>query len=770
MKRFYIIVLVFSAGVIFTACSNTRKLPPGESLYVGASIKVEAPDLKKGERSAIKSRLSPLTRPNPNKKILGVRFKLAMYNLAGNPKKRKSPRGWLKYTVGEPPVLLSDVNLDHNQKVLESTMQNVGYFKAQTFADTVVKKRKATAVYTVRPGHQYKIDSIFFDKDSAQVLKTIDSSSVNTFFKRDDPFDLSIVKLERDRIDNYLKERGFYYFDPDYVRVRVDSTIGAEKVNLYVSTKPQTPDIAKQVYYINDVFIFPTYQLSSPSGDTLKKNAKLYDGYYVVDRRNRYKPRMFREAMRFSPGDVYSRTDQNTSLNRLVNLGVFKFVKNRFEVVPRADSTQLDAYYYLTPLQKKSLRAEVNGSTKSNNLTGSSLTLGWRNRNTFRGGELLSIDATGGFEVQFSGNFRGYNTYRAGAEANLAFPRFIVPFFRLNTSSAYVPRTNIKLGYDMLTKNKLYTLNSFRAEFGYVWKENLYKEHTLNPIAINYVQPIKVTQIYIDSAKEQPILNKAIEKQFIVGSNYNFNYNQLQNDRKTGLYFNANLDLSGNILGLVTGADEKAGKVKNIFNAQFSQYVKTEFDLRYYLKVGATTNTLLANRIIVGIGVPYGNSRELPYVKQFFVGGTNSIRAFRSRSLGPGSYRDPNTTNASFADQSGDMKLELNTELRAKLFGPIYGAVFIDAGNIWLYNESVDTVPRPGVKFTKDFYKELAVGGGVGLRVDVSILVIRLDLAIPLRKPWLPEKDRWVINQIDFTSPAWRKDNLILNLGIGYPF
>ncbi len=231
-----------------------------------------------------------------------------------------------------------------------------------------------------------------------------------------------------------------------------------------------------------------------------------------------------------------------------------------------------------------------------------------------------------------------------------------------------------------------------------------------------------------------------------------------------GWYLNGNVDLSGNVAGLMTGANAKDNKPKTLFNAQFSQYVKFETDIRRYIKVSETA--VWANRFIAGLGLPYGNSLQLPYVKQFFVGGTNSIRAFRSRSIGPGSYVD--TTITTFLpDQSGDIKLELNTELRVKLFSIVHGAIFIDAGNIWLFNEDTTKV---GAKFNKDFLGEFAVGGGVGLRFDVSFLVIRLDAAVPFRKPWLVGKERWVIDQINLRSPAWRKQNIVWNIGIGYPF
>ncbi|MET0635514.1 MAG: BamA/TamA family outer membrane protein [Chitinophagaceae bacterium] len=770
MKRIQSVLLIISVSLLFAACSNTRRLPQGDALYIGATIRVEDSTRSKGEKKELRGKLAGLPRPVPNKKILGVRVKLSLYNLAGNPKKERSPAGFIKNKLGEPPVLLSDVDLTHNEKVLQSYLENTGHFQAVVRGDTTVKRKKARAIYTVRPGPQYMIDSVIFDKDSSELSRHIDSSSVTSFLKPDEPFDLQVIKAERDRIDDYLKQRGYYYFDPDYILIQVDSTIGATRANLYIRVKQGTPLIAKRVYTIGKVYIFPTFRLGAATADTLIRNATFYKGFYVVDPRERYKPRMFEEAMRFKPGEVYNRTDQNASLNRLVNMGVFKFVKNRFEVVPRRDSAMLDAFYYLTPLSKKSLRVEVNASTKSNNLTGSALTLGWRNRNTFRGGELFSIDATGGFEVQFSGNFRGFNTYRGGLEANLTIPRFLVPVFRFNTSSSYIPKTRFKLGYDLLTKQKLYTLTSFRAEFGYVWKESAEKEHTFNPIAVNYVQPARVSKEYMDRAIEQPILLKAIERQFIIGTNYNFNYNQLQGERKNGLYYNLNVDMSGNIVGLVTGASQR--NPKEIFGSQFSQYVKVESDVRYYLKLGRNTNKVLANRLILGYGLPYGNSLSLPFVKQFFVGGTNGLRAFRSRSVGPGAFRDNSIDSTGFQpDQSGDIKIEFNTELRAKLVGIVHGAFFIDVGNIWLKNDDTSTIePRPGVKFTKNFIKEFAVGTGVGLRFDISFLVLRLDLAMPLRKPFLPDGQRWVFNQINFGSPTWRKQNLILNLGIGYPF
>lgn len=766
MKLFslYIILIVV---ILISSCSNTKYLPEGEALYTGAKIKVEDSLLSKKKKKELKEEVANLTRPKPNKKILGLRIKLWAYNIAG--KKRTSPKGlfgWLKFKFGEPPVLMSNVNLSINEQILSNHLENQGYFKAEVKGDTIVKRKKGEAIYTVRPGVQYTINDVKFDVDSTDLKKAIQRTTRRTLLKKGDPYNLDVIKAERTRIDNRLKNRGFYYFNQDYIIVDVDSTIGGNKVNMYVKVKNGTPQQAKGIYRINDIFIYPGYRLNNQNpADTSTKNALYYKGYYVVDRKNLYKPAMFERAMLFRPGDIYSRRDHNQTLNRLISLGLFKFVKNRFEDAPNVDSPKLNTYYYLTPYPKKSLNVELAGTTKSNDLTGSIINVSWRNRNTFKGGELFTIKAYGGFEIQYGGQFQGYNTFRYGLEGMLSFPQFIVPIFKLNTSGGFVPKTNITLGYDWLNKQKQYTLNSFRVAYGYVWKETVAKEHQLYPISVNYVQPRNVTQQYLDSAENNVTLRKAIEKQFILGSTYAYTYNTLLATKTSnGIYFRGGVDLSGNIAGLFTNNNVKKGDTAKIFNAAFSQYARFDADFRVYHKIGK--NSIWANRLLAGVGFPYKNSSSLPYVKQFFAGGNNSLRGFRSRSVGPGSYQYIDTTGF-YPDQSGDIRLEFNTELRAKLFSIVYGALFIDAGNIWLYNDNPD---QPGGKFTKDFIKDIAVNTGIGLRFDVSILVLRLDLGIPLRKPWLPDGQRWVLDQIDLGSSQWRKDNLILNIAIGYPF
>lgn len=757
--------------LLFGSCNITKLVPKGDALYTGASIKMEDATLSKKEKNKVISQTKKLPRPLPNKKFLGIHFKLMFYNMSGNPEKGGFIRKFFR-KIGQPPVLLSSVNLDYNVKLLKNYLENIGYFQAEAIGNTSIKKKRAHATYTLTPGPVYTIKEVNFVMDSSAVGNAIKNTEPKSFLHTGDLFNLEMIKGERERIDAILKEEGYYYFSPDLLIVDVDSTIGNHKVNLYLKVKNNTPAISKKPYIIDDVYIYPNFSLNANRSDTSHLNKSLYDGYYIVDPAKKFKPQLFPRIMRFDSGDVYNRTDHNLTLSRLINLDVFKFVKNRFENSPNSegDTGRLNTYYYLTPLPKKSLRAEISGNTKSNNYVGSLITLTLRNRNTFRGAEHLDIYADAGSEVQYSGYQSGYNTYKVGGGVTFTIPKFVVPFFKFNTTNAFVPKSKISLSYDLLNRRKLYTLNSFKAELGYIWKSNIKVEQAFNPFSITYIQAINITQKYRDSILKDPVLKHAVDNQFIIGSNYSYTIDPLVNDPYgTGFYFNGIADLSGNVAGIFVKPDSKDG-MKRIFGTPFSQYIKGQFDFRYYYAINSKTR--LANRIMVGLGYPYGNSTQLPFIKQFFIGGNNSIRAFRSRSVGPGTYRDPNADSVSFfPDQSGDIKLEMNTELRYKINNILEGAFFIDAGNIWLYNKDTSTIhPRPGVQFSKDFLNELAIGTGVGLRINLTILLLRIDFAMPVRKPWLPVGQRFVLDKIDFGNRDWRRQNLVLNLAIGYPF
>jgi outer membrane protein insertion porin family len=765
MKTNYSSYFIALSLFFIFGCSNTKYLPEGELLYTGGSVTIQDSVIKKSEKKELEKELEGLLRPKPNNGFLGLRPKLWFYNIAGEPKKQKGFRYWLRTKVGEPPVLFSKVDLDYNASVLRNFTENRGYFKTRVSADSTAKNKRATAEYTVTPKKQYTIKSVTFPDDSLAMSRIIGRSSRRSLLKVGKPYDLDVIKAERERIDARLKERGYYYFNPDYILAQVDSSKGDHEVKIKLVIKADAPPKALTAYKINKIIVYPNFSISKDSLNYKPEDVVQYKDFTIIDTADTFKPKVFDRAIYFKKGDLYNRKDHNLTLNRFVNLGTFSFVKNEFRLSDSLPKT-LDSYYYLTLLPKKFIRVEVLGKTNSASYTGTELNVNWNNRNLFRGAELLTVSVFAGADFQLSGANNGKNIYKVGTETSLTWPRFIVPFFPVEGSSEYVPRTKATLRYEYQNRTQLYALNSFKTSFGYMWKENVRKEHQLNVIDVTYVSPNHVTAEYLADAAQDESLKKVIEKQLIFGPTYTYTYtNTMQKRKKNTFYFSGEADLAGNITGLVTGANVKEGNQKSIFDVPFSQYAKFRGDFRHYLKLGKESQ--LASRIIVGAGIPYGNSNVLPTSKQFVVGGTNSIRAFRARSIGPGSYLNTTTDNDYLPDQSGDLKLEFSTEYRAKLFSIVKGAAFIDAGNIWLMNADPD---KAGAEISKDFMKEIAVGAGVGLRFDVSFFILRTDLAFPLRKPYLPDGERWVIKDIDFGSGPWRKENLILNIAIGYPF
>jgi outer membrane protein insertion porin family len=773
----YKIIATLLVALLISSCSNTQFLKDGQMLYVGAKIDLKNDTLSKKEKSNLKDALKDQLRPKPNSSFLGLRPKLYIYNITKEPKKQKGLWYWLKYKVGEKPVLLGDVDREFNKKIIVNYSENKGYFNAKSSSDTLSKNRKATVLYTLKPGARYLISQVNFPKDSTEINSEIQNIKDKSFLQAGNPFDLDVIKAERERINEHLKNRGFYYFSPDNIIVKADSTVLKEpKVELFVQLKKDTPPISKEQFTIDKTIVFADYNI-----DDLKlgkydvpyktDSLEIYKDLYIIDPNNKFKPKIFDRTLYFDKGDLYNRKDHNLSLNRLVSLGVFKFVKNEF-IVSDSLNHRFDAYYLLTPRPFQSLRLETLGKTNSANYTGGEINLNWTNRNFFKGAEQLKGEIFGAFDVQLGGPKDANNIIRFGTNAQLSIPRIVAPF-NFKSSSAYVPRTNVDIGYEYLSRTELYTLHNFKTSFSYLWKENERKEHELKVLEVTLVAPQNITEKYREQIEGNPAkdisanpnLQRVVDKQLIFGPSYSFTYTNTMLPQKNTFYYKGTVDLAGTIAGLVSGANAKAGNQKELFNIPFSQYAKMEHDFRYYRRVNK--NSSIATRAILGLGFPYGNSTTIPYVKQFFVGGSNSIRAFRARTLGPGSY-DPRNQNASFFfDQSGDIKLEFNAEYRANIYKFLNFAAFADAGNVWLVN---DDPTRPGGKFSKDFAKELAVGAGIGLRLDFSILVLRLDLAMPLRIPYYEEGNRWTFDKIDFSSAAWRKDNLILNIAIGYPF
>lgn len=753
---------LFLLALILSACSNTKYLPKNEKLYLGAQVKIIDKNIDKKTNKALTAELNDIPRPKPNATILGLRVKLYLYNIS------KGKKNFISRFInkrGEPPVLWSSVDVDHNSKILTNRLQNESYFHAMVTPDSVIKGKTAKAIYNTLTGPPFIIKQISFPTDSDSLDTAVARIAKKSFLKVGDKFNLDVIKNERLRIDAHLKEEGFYYFSPEDILVQIDSTnAGPYGVNLYETVKPETPDKAWDIYTLNKTYIYPHYTLR----DTAAKldSAVHYNDYYVVDPTNTIHPYVFQNVIALHPGEPYNRTDHNQALSRFIDLGPYKYVKNRFDISPM-DTLKLNAFYFLTPYPKKSLRFETLLRTTSANYNGTQVTLSWRNRNAFKGAELLTVSLLGSSDIQFGGVNNGNNVYQTGVQTSLTWPRFITPV-KVNTNTDFLPRTMLQLEYDLTNRTNLYTLNTFAASFAYLWKQDIHIQHELTVFGFTYTNAANITQIYRDSIlhTQNPSLKHVIDNQLTFGPSYSYTYTNTMEDYKQNTYYlNGKVSLSGNILGLVTGADTLAGKPKAIFGTNYSQYLKLESELRFYHKISSSAS--FANRLVIGAGLTYGNSTIMPYSQQFFVGGANSLRGFRARSVGPGSYfPDAKITNGTgfIPDQSGDIKIEATTEFRPKLFSIVYGALFLDAGNVWLlHSNNTQQGGQPGGAFSKQFLNDMAVDAGFGLRFDLTVLVLRTDLGFPLRNPYLPDGQRWVLNQVGFR-------NSVFNLAIGYPF
>ncbi|KYP12992.1 BamA/TamA family outer membrane protein [Flavihumibacter sp. CACIAM 22H1] len=749
--------LLLSIIFIFS-CSSTRTVPDGDRLYTGTTIRWE--NKKPGKNKELEADLIAMSRPAPNRKFLGMPIRLWLYNL-GNKPTGKGLNHLLRNKWGEAPVLLSKAKPAYTAEVLTSYLEDNGFMQATVSHETKPQgSKKASIQYQVDAGQQYKINSVVFELDSSDLSKTILRTEDKSLLKVGRFYKLDQIKRERERISNQVRQQGYYYFLPDHLLTEVDSNYNGE-VKLYIRYKDSIPQKASTAYRMESITLYPSYNLAE---DRLVRNAPALDlgPYRVKDINNLFLPKIFSRYVLLKEDSLYRFRAHERTLERLMSLGTYKFVKTEIE---EADSSRLRARFFMTPTPRRSMQVELNGNSKSNNFVGSQITISSLNRNWLKRANRFEVKLAAGFEWQVGGNrvdqanTRGYSL---NGEVALNLPGLIVPFFKIRTNNAFIPRTRLSVGYELLSRPGLYNLNSFTLQQAYQWKSGRLTDHNLVPISISYVLPTKISPAFQEILDKDPTLRQSIEKQFIIGSNYTVTFNNVNKNRIHSVFLQGNLDAAGNLLGLLIPKNKEG--IKAIGYQPFAQYARLTGEARHYWKLGRELQWV--NRLLAGAGFSYGNNSSLPFVKQFMTGGSNSLRAFRARTLGPGSYRSETSTFA--ASEAGDIKLEYNSELRFKLFSVVKGAIFGDAGNIWLERDNPE---KPGAAWTgTNFMRDLAVGAGIGLRIDASILVIRADLATPLRKPWLPAGEKWVLDQIRLGEPAWRRENLILNIAIGYPF
>jgi len=757
IPKYRVLILVFTLTMLY-ACSVKKYIPEDEYLFRGGKVTV-LDSLKTKNISGLKKELQSLLYPEPNTKIFGL-YPGLHYHYKAQKEKPGFIIRFLNKKIGEEPVYFSDVKIENTEDLIENRLQNNGFFGSKISSS--IKKdstsRTAKTNYTVEIGKPYhlknyivEVDSI--DKlDSLPVYEELRNSLSETILKNGSRYDLRAFEDERKRIDQYLKERGYYNFNSSFILFQADTNLNKDRhYNLYLKLKIGVPLKSKVPYLLNNVKVYPNVTKDTTG---VLQDTTTIDSVTFIQNKVFFEPKRLRLFVLLKPGQLYNPLNSTYTSQRISSIGTYKFVNINYQEIDSAgaDSLQLrhlNTTISLSPLTKRTIRTELQGVTKSNNFTGPNVGLTYLNRNVFKGGENFSTTGNFGYEKQFGNKTTGSSSLQMGMNVSFIYPRLIFPVNLDRFFKYAIPKTKLSIGADYFRRSKLYTLNSYSASFGYIWNANRFISHQLDPIKINYLQLRKTSPLFNSILEANPFLKRSFEQQFIAGLTYSFMYNELSNTQKKGRFnIKFNFDIAGNTLSLL-GKKQDSDTTKSFLGLSYAQYVKGDVDLSYQYKLGQSGHSLVA-RVFGGIGIPYGNSQTMPYVKQYFSGGAYSVRAFQIRGLGPGIYNPADNRNL-FFDRSGDIRLEGNLEYRFPIISVFKGAIFTDAGNIWNLNDNL-----VGGKFTSDFINQFGVGSGFGVRVDVQGFVIRFDLAAPLKSP----VSGWAF---DYKNP-------VFNFAIGYPF
>ncbi len=759
------LLAVAAAASAVWSCSTTSRIPEGELLYTGTSIKYEKSEFEDTVYTVPSELQSDLLEavdvaPNNYFKLLRWRYPfplgLWVYNNWPNPE--KGFRHWLYETLVEEPVLVSDVRPTVRAKMLEQILDNNGFFRGTATYELVHprNKRKAKIVYTINPGPAFPLDTIEYAPDSTALLHALDSiARRDPYLQQGMRFSTDSLSIARNRITNTLRNRGYYFFRPDYIEYLADSVQTPGKIALRLDVANNMPAWAGNKYKTGHVTVVVNRYKGAQVPDTFEMRPGLT---LVQMQPTRLRRALIPECITFKQGRTFSVRDMNNTQTYLARLGIFRGIDVSAMPDTTAKEPTLDVLVNCTFDAPLEATIEVNASSKSNSYIGPGLTLGLTNRNVFGGGEQLSVQLTGTYEWQTGrGNHNGiFNSYEAGITGSLAFPRLLAPKF-IKRSRRQLNWTRFQLNADLLNRPHYFKMAQFNASVNYDWHWRRHVSNTFTPLKLTYTKLINTTLDFDSIMDANPAVALSFQSQFIPQMIYNYTY-----DRQIDYYNAVNVQITaqeaGNIFWAVWRACGVKGE-KKLFGTPFSQFVKGLVQVVWNRRLFGEHR--IVSRIATGAEHAYGNSSVVPYAEQFYIGGANSVRAFTVRSIGPGSYRAPGTTADDYFDQTGTFKFEANVEYRFPIAGALHGAVFFDSGNIWLLKPDPD---RPGGTLRgKTFLRDLATGTGAGLRLDIEMLVIRADLGIGIHAPYNTGHGGY------YNMESFGK-SLAFHLAIGYPF
>lgn len=763
-----VLLLVTLFSMLIVGCKPTRFLSEGEYLLKKNKIKVEGGNVDKKE-------LSLYYKQKSNRRLLFMFYpRLYAYNFSKLGKKERKWKNWLKNSVGEEPVVFDSALMERTNLQFKKFLKNKSYYNATVSNRVRLTKKKAKIIYKIKTGKPLIINRIDFKIHDSLVQPLIFADTVNTLLKKGDKLLLKTLQNEQKRITSTMRDSGYYRFLPDYVRYIIDTANNKASVLVdinYALVFDKNNKIKKkphQKYRVNNIYIFTDYnpqQIISNKKEYISKfdTTKISNYNFIYAGKKNVRPSLILKANSIKPFSDFNNSFVSQTNNHINSLKLFRLHNISFKEDKKND-TLLNCEIQLTPFTYQNYSLNLETTNVQGNV-GFGGYVSYQHKNLFKGAEIMSLKLSGSVERQSSSRgLKTRNIFEIGAELRLEIPKFVLPFRMQQFYKKHYPKTIFSASYSRRRKPEQYTRNLFSVSAGYLWRKNKNIENFLYPINISAVTLPEITKAFADTIKGS-YLEKNYKDYFILGPRYVItNINSKKNKYKNHSFFRWNIETAGNMVYLLhkntSIKDTVKGGYYAFFNTQYAQFFKTDVDYRYnnYLN----NYSSIVYRVFAGFGIPYGNAQAIPFIRQYSSGGADGMRAWLARDLGPGTYSIPDSINL-YPDQYGDVKIEMNVEYRFDIIRSFKGAWFLDIGNIWTLNE-VDE--RQGGEFNiGKFYKQLAVGTGLGLRYDFDFAVLRLDAGIKVRDPSVEGAKTWVL----FNRPfEWK--HIVFNFGIGYPF
>lgn len=769
MKQKHIIIVWLWALFILSSCSTTKNLPEGEVLYTGQkAVKVENRSKTSTGEQAVEEVEAALAKA-PNNAFFGsssmrtpIPMGLWTYNAYLN--SEKGLGRWLFKRFAATPVLISTVNPEIRTKAATNILRDYGFFNGTVSYQVLPEKknaRKAKILYHIDMKNPYFLDSIEYRRFTPEMNAIIARSKRRSLLQKGDQFSVIQLDAERERLSTQFRNAGYYYFRPEFVGYRADTTRVSGLVDLQIAPKSGVPSSAVKRWSIGDISV----KLYGVKGEAPNDSLQYEDmTIYYYDKLN-VRPNILHKRLRFHSGDLFSQRRVTLTQQKMAELGIFRYTEIKF--APR-DTTQTTNLLDVTVNSSFDLpydsELELNIATKSNDYMGPGIGYSVTKRNVFRGGETFSVGVKGSYEWQTKpptgSSGVKINSWEVGLNSTLTFPRLVFP--RLGKKEYDFPATTtFGINIDQLNRAHFFKMLSFGGEATYTFQPTRVSKHTVTPLKLTFSTLQNKTAEFGDILENNPALEKSMSSQFIPALSYTYTYDNASVRRaRNHFWWQSSFTSAGNMTsGLYALSGKKFNEEKDLFGATMAHFLKFTSEMRYTWKIDK--NQSLATRMMGGLIYAYASNKVAPYKEQFFIGGANSIRAFTVRSIGPGSYVPDKNSKYGYLDQTGDIKFEANVEYRFRIVKDLHGALFMDAGNVWLLREKEKT---EGGKFTLDgIGKNIALGTGAGLRYDLSFLVIRLDCGIALHLPYETGKSGY------YNIPKF-SDGVGVHFAIGFPF